>query len=542
MHEQTIPRISLVTIIIHLFRSVFTMSGNVYSQDSSQATEFVLSTMVQPIADRLRELNQSGQLGAIAISDDDMDSQPFEWQSTPAPCEYTPIRDSRALSSVSASPSPTPSPSGPSTGHIHWGQRSLEILAKAVLAHNPNLCKTNADRGEAWGRIEREFNIACAREDPPLPSRDVGGIKQKWTQMIRKRKTTVAINTRASGILEFTSDHESLLDEFIESETRTFTARSRNRKSATNTAAVIEDRDDMVNALASQASQTAEMDDNPATRSMSTMVERRRPSGASDSGDGVDGSQLRKRARHNATSDVMLALVNSTERHREEERAYRSRYLDFLKADADARNSISQQQIDISSRMSTEFHTKMESLEEQMRSSRNHSMKMESMMSTMMSHLQTLTASSHQPPSCPVLLAPSLQTISQETTPTAQRVRAVSVASDVSTPTKHTRRSSRAPSQPRAGLYGGFDQGLSCMRCMYIHRNHSTFSTAVSSSSSSLSASSRSVTASSRSVASSELVPLCGRLGSRPTVVLRMRWLLKYSSSVGGVHRMRMLI
>lgn len=413
------------------------------TMNGSSDTPFELNHLPPPLRGPLMSLSNSGGVNTIAIPGDSDDETQREssvrWPSTPVRSQAPSVYSSQASQAIQSSfESPAPSQSSDRLGtQAQWDRRSMEILIKAVISHNPNLARTNSDRKNAWSNAITKFNTVCAMEG--LPERSERAIKIKFGHVVDHRKKRNDINIRASGVVEFTSEYEALLDEFIESEAY----QPRKRAGKVPAPAVELDREELAQ-MASDARQT------PASRSMSTMSQRRRShtqSQASESdGDHSFDQQLRKR-RKNTTAEAFAALTESTERYREFEQDFKLQQLNLLKVQTEAQTQLSQATLEHNTRIQTELQSKISMLKDQGR-------RMESMMSSMMSMLQGLAGRSAPPPNT-VSVPPTLNTIPQETTPSSQRYRSTSIVSDVSTPSRR-RRSSRAPSQPRNGPFGGF--------------------------------------------------------------------------------------
>ena len=425
------------------------------ASQSSQSTPWELNTLPSPVRQSLIDLTNSGAVDSIAETNDKAQRQDFypsSWPHTPIRLQSGHVGSSQPFldHNSQCTDSPIPSQVSMSNGATHWDQRSMEILAKAVLAHNPNLCKNNADRGAAWEDIIREFNATASIYS--LPVRDGSGIKQKFRDMVRRRRRRDAMNTWATGIVEFTSEHEALLDKYIRSEDNRASTRGQGRKRRPT---IVEERNNVERERQHFAEISARVRKSPASRSMLTMRERSMASqsGASESGEEILEPHIRKRSRVNTTADVLMSMAESSERHRQDERSYRDRYLELLRDQANVQTELTRSQLDLNTLIHTDFKTKMASLEEKLRHSESQTSRMESMLSSMMGMLQDLTTPATHT-ARRVSIPPSLPPISQETTPQAARYRGSSVVSEVSTPSR--RRSTRAPSQPQAGPYGAF--------------------------------------------------------------------------------------
>lgn len=150
--------------------------------------------------------------------------------------------------------------------------------------------------------------------------------------------------------------------------------------------------------------------------------------------------QVRKRPR-NGTQEALAAFLDSSERHQATEAQYHREHLDFLQDEARRQREIQERQADTQERLANAQIDMNGSLCTEMET-------MKDMMSQMMSMLRNSHGagfSQHPRPSTSI--APALETINQEHTPTCARYRASSVlsaTSGISTPTKW--QSERAPS------------------------------------------------------------------------------------------------
>lgn len=267
----------------------------------------------------------------------------------------------------------------------------------------------------------KEFNLACSKEN--LPQREsVDAIKQAWNKLIKKCKTVVAANRAASGIAEEVTEHDERLDEYIESQPSSLSQRpGRRRRDPTD----VEWDRQMLAQIAGSVRKS------PATRSMSTLRERsaHRSSNRSET-ESCDASesQVRKKSK-SAAQEALDDLTAGFKEQHEEEMTYHCDHLEWLKTQAEAQTKISESQVSMNEKLQFEFRAKTESMEQKME-------RMEAMMSSMMSILQGMTSSSRPSSQRYASAAPELPPTIEETTPTRQRVRGLSIASDVTTPTK----------------------------------------------------------------------------------------------------------
>lgn len=335
----------------------------------------------------------------------------------------------------------------------------MEILIKAIVTNNPNLCRGKCLQTAAWDEVCDEFNWASRQHElPQCPPR---GIKSKWRQMVAARKQRVRVNTQASGIRELTDEYEELLDEYIETESLV----SSSGRSSSNTNTAADDCEQMAQDAArgsetpvpcpsSRASQQPSQltTPTPASRSMTSLRHRHSSqsfsqAGSDSEGNGSFSSALSwKQARHTAASAI-AKFAEATERFRESEREYRMQHLQVVRMQAEASIELSKSQVQQNSRVSTELHDKIGNLEEYQERFegriRENQKCLEDMFATLLSRLPGPSMLTREPAS----MQPTLTTISQESLPVSQQYRSTSIVSDASTP-PHWQRGTCQCSQP----------------------------------------------------------------------------------------------
>ncbi|CDS01301.1 hypothetical protein [Sporisorium scitamineum] len=72
------------------------------------------------------------------------------------------------------------------------------------------------ERGSQWVKARKEFNTIALQKG--FAERTTDAMKIKFNELRKKREEQVAANTRASGIVENTTEIDQLLDEYIESQ------------------------------------------------------------------------------------------------------------------------------------------------------------------------------------------------------------------------------------------------------------------------------------------------------------------------------------
>ncbi|CDU23303.1 uncharacterized protein SPSC_01932 [Sporisorium scitamineum] len=165
------------------------------------------------------------------------------WQSaTPTPSRIAPLQPSQVSQVQSMQFSSSPIPVSPaasqesvSSGLPNWNSDSLLVLMKAVVGHNPNLAPTMKERGSQWVKARKEFNTIALQKG--FAERTTDAMKIKFNELRKKREEQVAANTRASGIVENTTEIDQLLDEYIESQEHSIHVRPGRRQKSTAAAA-----------------------------------------------------------------------------------------------------------------------------------------------------------------------------------------------------------------------------------------------------------------------------------------------------------------
>ncbi|SPO27427.1 uncharacterized protein UTRI_10544 [Ustilago trichophora] len=400
--------------------------------DSRLHTPFELNRLPSPVRQSLMSLSESGAVNSMTFPHD-YDSVP--WPATPARSQTMHVHSSQApqaaIQETLLSPAPSQLSDRPGNTQPQWDPRSVDILLKSVLANNPNLMRTNADRGRSWTAIVQEFNHMCSQEG--LPERRERGIKLKFNRMVEAHKQRNNANTRATGSAEWSSEVCDMLDEYIESET--FNLRGRRQHAGPTESE--QDREELAH-IAGESRQ------DPATRSMASIRERQTSqsfSQASESDIG-DGSDARSRKRPRSTAaDAFAAFAEDTIEFRQFEKEIQLKQLGYLQEQVDANRRAA----DAAKEQAALLQTIVNSQQQ--------------MMTTILGLVQGIHGGANNtapppPPRAQASVRPTLSTISQESMPHAERYRSASILSDVSTPSR--RRSTRSRSQSRTGPFGGF--------------------------------------------------------------------------------------
>ena len=95
----------------------------------------------------------------------------------------------------------------------HWSANNINVLIKAIHAHNLYKHKTNQDKGKAWQDVCVEVNYVYMQQGQQ--SQSMQGIKEKWKQIAQACKWHDCVLAGSSGHVEFRTNQEQMIDEVL---------------------------------------------------------------------------------------------------------------------------------------------------------------------------------------------------------------------------------------------------------------------------------------------------------------------------------------